>query len=376
MAFTDSKKQAITRLHWLDILRGVASLSIVLWHWQHFFMHGYFEDAFKNNEVAIRNTYPLYRFLRPFYGQGWRAVQLFFTLSGFIFFWLYSEKIASRKINFKKYLFFRITRLYPLHWLTLFVVIFVQLWLHHLEGAYFVYKNHGFGAFISNFMLVSNWFSSSFAFNGPSWSVSVEMLLYILFFCLCYIGLNRWWSLIVFIFIGYLLRGSVVDQVGSGIMSFFMGGIVFYLYHWINNNVVIQKKLWISLVLLLTILFLPVYWRYFLNRDLPFYFFELCLFPAILLTIALIETSLGAGIGKRLSFIGDISFSCYLWHFPLQIIFVIAADALGWGRSVFYSPATLGLFYLVLIGISVVSYYKFEYPVQNYLRKRFASPKM
>ena len=42
---------------------------------------------------------PFFWLLKPLYIQGWAAVDLFFALSGFVFFWLYSENIAERRVT-------------------------------------------------------------------------------------------------------------------------------------------------------------------------------------------------------------------------------------------------------------------------------------
>ena len=82
------------RLYALDTLRGFAALSVVLWHWQHFFaISGTFEDGWQ------KSSEPFYVFLKPFYEEGWAAVDLFFALSGFIFFWLYGEAIREGRIG-------------------------------------------------------------------------------------------------------------------------------------------------------------------------------------------------------------------------------------------------------------------------------------
>lgn len=140
-----------TRLFWLDIIRGIAALSVVLWHWQHFFYDGTLAHI---SMVGVDKThYPLYTVLWPFYEQGSRAVELFFTLSGFIFFWLYSQRIANRKVSFKSYMVLRLSRLYPLHLLTLFLVIIGQVYIHHLRGQYFVYDDYSLRAFLANVTL-------------------------------------------------------------------------------------------------------------------------------------------------------------------------------------------------------------------------------
>jgi peptidoglycan/LPS O-acetylase OafA/YrhL len=66
--------------------------------------------------------------------------------------------------------------------------------------------------------------------------------------------------------------------------------------------------------------------------------FQLLPFPCTIVALALLETGRGT-LGRRLSFLGDISYSSYLLHFPLQMTCVFFAQALGLPRSVFLSPA-------------------------------------
>jgi peptidoglycan/LPS O-acetylase OafA/YrhL len=356
------------RLYWLDIVRGIASLSVVLWHWQHFF----YDSTLTNISMAEvdKSHYPLYSVLWPFYEQGSRAVELFFTLSGFIFFWLYGQRIANRQVGFRKYMALRLSRLYPLHLLTLAVVIAGQLYIHSLRGWYFVYDDYSVGAFLANLTLTHRWFSSDYTFNGPIWSVSIELLLYIIFFAFCFLRLRNGWQAALFIAIGFGLRNTRFDSVGQGIMSFFAGGVAYYLFAWLMQHANRQKRLLFSLLLPVTIIG-AIGLVYGASMTMPAYFFELLLFPLGITTIALLEATLGAGLGRHFVFIGNISYSSYLWHFPLQLVFVIGAQFLAWNQSVFNSPVMLVVFYAVLILLSLASYYGFEMPAQNYLRKKW-----
>jgi peptidoglycan/LPS O-acetylase OafA/YrhL len=72
--------------HSLDALRGVAALSVVIWHWQHFYPSGPGFDPTRQ---------PLYWLFEPLYRDGRKAVTLFFGLSGFVFFWRYGEEVAG-----------------------------------------------------------------------------------------------------------------------------------------------------------------------------------------------------------------------------------------------------------------------------------------
>jgi peptidoglycan/LPS O-acetylase OafA/YrhL len=49
-------------------------------------------------------------------------------------------------------------------------------------------------------------------------------------------------------------------------------------------------------------------------------------------------------LGKRLSFLGNISYSVDVIHFPLQLLFAIAARTFSIPSACFYSPRGVALF--------------------------------
>ena len=83
----------------LDVFRALAALSVCAVHFTYeSFFHKYFAEGI--------------------------FVQLFFTLSGFVIFLNYSDKIKTLE-NFKNFIFKRFKRLYPLH--LFFLILFVLL---------------------------------------------------------------------------------------------------------------------------------------------------------------------------------------------------------------------------------------------------------
>jgi peptidoglycan/LPS O-acetylase OafA/YrhL len=168
----------------LDVLRGLAAISVVFTHWHMLLsISGEAEPSVKDMPVAW--------LLHPFYEQGWRAVDLFFVLSGFIFYWLYAAPIRDKKVTFAKFGVLRISRLYPLHFATLLIVAAGQYFYHRSTGQFFFYKTNGVKEFILHLFFVQHWLGDAYSFNGPTWSISVEMGMYLIFFAICRVGFIR-----------------------------------------------------------------------------------------------------------------------------------------------------------------------------------------
>ena len=346
------------RLYTLDALRGVAALSVVLWHWQHFFYQGTLPLVYAKERL------PLWRVLRPFYLEGGRAVDLFFCLSGFVFFWLYAERVARRQIGPWPFAVLRLSRLYPLHLATLLVVAVLQAVFHARSGKFFVFPANDAYHFALNLAFASAWgFEWDYSFNGPAWSVSVEILLYAAFFAVCRIGWRRSWQLLLLAASGIALR-QVVELVGEGVTCFFLGGLAFRAC-----VALLGRGLPRGTLFGLAAATAALWWLVPVSGvGWPGY--ELLLFPLTVLTLALAEARGGAS-ARRLAWLGDASYSIYLLHFPLQLAIVVAAPSLGLRPTSFFSPLALALVLVVLIALALASYRLFERPLQTRLRRRF-----
>lgn len=380
----------------LDALRGFAALAVVFYHWPQFFVH-------RGELTGLnRELLPFCGILGPLYMEGWRAVDLFFCLSGFIFFWLYAERVRRQQVPFREFALLRFSRLYPLHLLTLLFMAAAQPITHLLHGFYFhsmpgdVLFDDGYH-FVLNLLLASNWgFERGGSFNNPIWSVSVEVLLYGVFFGLCrWLG-TRWWYLGACVAGGYVIWQTINQFVGRGLFSFFVGGLSFYgfIYCWRRGVSRTALRFLAGFTILLWI-FIPynarhnliydVYrnhlWRddlFLKGKDIigfillmiPSISYEAVLFPLTLITLALWEAQCGT-LGQRFALLGNISYSSYLLHYPLQLTFA-AVLLMFFDRSVFYSPIVLLSFFLTLIALSLLSYQRFEIPMQRWLRARLS----
>ena len=322
-------------------------------------------------------------------------MDLFFCLSGFIFFWLYAGKITGRAVSFKNFGILRFSRLYPLHFATLLVVLAGQYLFRHLTGSFFVLPHNDWYHFILQIFFVPNWgWEKGFSFNGPIWSVSVEVWLYLMFFSLCRLRWTDWKLLIAYSLSGWWLMQSHSWFVGKGILCFFMGGLAYKLYtkiqaEWppIRTKTIVQilAAIWILIPADHTLqLAYRVWWHVSATANydgigqtlmmLSEYSYDLFLFPATLVLLALWETQRGT-LGRRFSFLGDISYASYLLHFPLQLLVMIAAIHWGWPRAWFSQPVTLLAFLLLVVIVSLTCHRWFEKPAQNWLRKKLLPAK-
>ena len=146
------------RLEGLDGLRGLAAATVALYHAQWLFAPG-----------SLANTPLPLRWLQDW---GWTLVDLFFLISGFIFAHVYltDERMTARGL--RDFAVARFARLYPLHLVTLLVCAAM---LGHEPD------NTG-AAFLAHVFMAQAWVApAGHTFDGPSWSISIELVCYLLF---------------------------------------------------------------------------------------------------------------------------------------------------------------------------------------------------
>lgn len=77
--------------------------------------------------------------------------------------------------------------------------------------------------------MISSWPPNfAFAYNGPTWSASIEIMLYVAFFALCRVRLTAPIFLAALSIAGTLIAIKV-PNVGRGFHSFFLGGLCYYI---------------------------------------------------------------------------------------------------------------------------------------------------
>ena len=344
------------RFYLLDIARGVAATAVAIFHYKLFYAYNL------SSENLVPENQPFYDYIKLVYEHGWIAVQFFFLLSGFIFFKLYLKRIKEKNLSFYNFLVLRISRLYPLHFITLIIVLIIYLILksNDFTNPIQVDLKH----FFYNLFLIHEWGLKSYAsFNEPSWSISVELLMYIIFF---YLALK---TNIVFCSILIISVSSILffkfKLLGYGGYCFFVGGLSYILL----KNLKINQK---NKILFLFILI-------FFSGIIPFYFIDnsilnkiiiLTIFFPCLINLFYLINNYSPKFGKKFSLIGDISYSIYLIHFPLILMTLMILNILN--LKINFNSVSIFLVYLVFTFlISFISYNFLEIPLKKILRKKY-----
>lgn len=124
-------------------------------------------------------------FFRPIVYHGYLGVDLFFVLSGFIIHHIYSTKFSEKisKSDYAGFIRNRFARIYPVHFLTLVIMLFysnaAMLILHHAPKDANAFSS---SSIIASLLLVHGWFNIPTP-NVPAWSVSAEWFAYLLYPC-------------------------------------------------------------------------------------------------------------------------------------------------------------------------------------------------
>jgi len=357
--------QQISKLLGLEVLRFISSFSVLFWHYQHFFYN-------KNGSIDLftKEQQPLYSLFSVFYNYGYWGVQVFWCISGFIFFWKYREIISSNVITYKKFFVLRFSRLYPLHLFTLILVLALQAIYFDKTDYFFVYENNDLPHFIYQLFLASNWgFEKGYSFNGPIWSISVEVLAY----CIFFIILQKI-SKSFFVNIGILLLclAAIYFKIDGAIFNclayFYIGGLSAIAFRYIQST----KYTRYSSYLLLFIIFAYPTFVYFTGIYQQKYIIQLFSMSYIPIIVCYGAHPFSAPLvlQKMIVVAGNMTYSSYLIHFPLQL--AIALYFLNAERQIpYYSTLFFIGFFFTTFVLSHYIYRFFELPAQKYLRDKF-----
>jgi peptidoglycan/LPS O-acetylase OafA/YrhL len=338
----------------LEALRFVAAFGVLIWHYQHF---AYLADTPVD---LVTSNLPFYGMLHLFYEAGKHGVWVFWCTSGFIFFWKYRDTIFDRSMRSWTFFVFRLSRLYPLHFVTLLVVAILQPVYFYSRGYFFVYQNNDIRHFFLQIFMASEWgLQRGLSFNGPIWSISIEVLVYAIFFLMLRFVTKS--ALLNVVVITVCLNFS--EQISACLAFFYAGGLAAIVRRSIASTgrvVAIERTAWSAMATISVLIF----WFQPPIADSLF----LLTFTPLLLFCLSCDIAVSASIQALLEAAGNMTYSSYLLHFPIQLL-IASAYAISGNPIPFYSDWFFVIFVTLTFTASYFTYRYFEAPAQALLRK-------
>ena len=349
----------------LDALRGIAALGVVVYHYGAHF-----------------GSRPFDAVLYPFYNAGFFLVDFFFLLSGYVLARAYWKESRQRRIAHNVWA--RVARLYPLHLLTLLATIALLKGIdpESSRAGYFLLANNDGKHFLLNLLMLNqSGLQEGWSFNTPSWSISTEFIVNIAF--LLFIGVGARGRVIlgvcsaVAVATAYYMAGprliqddlvlGLVDTnlarciLGFGIgVSLYLGLDRLNLAHWLVARRLSTTTLGVGCIGALVVIMIAS------GRQPPAWHYLISIFIAAGCVCFVPYSTIfrNALTVKPLVYLGDISYSIYMIHYPIQIA-LYAITTRYMDDSILLSPFTFFAYVAAVLSISALTHRYLELPAQR-----------
>lgn len=322
----------------LELLRGLAAIWVMLFHY--------------------KQVYPdvdyIYPYVDNFISKGGLGVEMFFILSGLIISLRYQSSFGGRFcfVEFYNYMVKRASRILPLHMLCTTVMVLGALVLSRLlsfdlDGTRFDLKN----VFASMFLL-SFYFDSVIDINMPAWTLSAEMLIYILLPFAFYIS-NLKSNLYVVLLALCLIVFAFFDNSSDPMYRLFCGYLFGLLSASIFRSDVEVGKL-VSYAFFGLILYFSTGWYLVLLFTFGFILILSCKINYIFVRFSILEAIC--------VWVGRLSFPIYIVHWPVRTYVRSVVDVLNLNID---NAWLISIYCGLSLVLAIVLHVFFEEPVRK-----------
>lgn len=288
----------------LDILRGLSILMVVLYHLK------------------------LNIFNYSFFSGGFLGVDIFFVISGYLITSILSLNINNEKFSYTNFYKRRFLRIVPIYIFVIFVVLVLSYYLLlPLQLTELSKSSLSSFLFLSNIFFwryVNDYYNPDAILNPllHTWSLSIEIQFYI-FFPIFFFLIKKFIKKIHLSFLVTGLVSLLISEIFSRISpyvnfygfqsrlwEFILGSFVYFYREKINLNLNCIIKYLLYLAIILSSIFFDENVR---HPSLITFFFLLIVSILILNK----DDTNNTYFERALKFFGLISYSLYLWHYPI-----------------------------------------------------------
>ena len=331
----------------IQYLRGIAAVMVVIYHL-----------------LEVEATAPYHIAIGPF-PNGAFGVDIFFVISGFIM-WTISEARPAGPFEFMKR---RIIRIVPLYWAITFATAFLST-----SGGLIALPD--FTQLFRSLFFIPTWNPDLMNIIAPivkvGWTIEVEMFFYVIFSLVLLLsaryrlvtgsGVLVFLAVFGFVF-GPFERATLELYTDSIVLEFAYGMILGAAYPTIRDTLSRNPKLWIAGAGLTLggILLLTDGGVFLRSRGI------ICGIPALMVVSGclLMEDQLTKRPSRFLKFIGDASYSIYLFHL-MALVFTQKTIGIWFAKSAPWFALVTET--VLAVGVGCFLYYFFERPLTRWAR--------
>jgi peptidoglycan/LPS O-acetylase OafA/YrhL len=299
----------------LDSFRGLCALAVVLFH-------TYVVNSFA--EMAL-------------FTNAYLFVEFFFVLSGFVLYHTYSHRLSSLT-DYKTFFVTRTLRLYPLHLTMLGIYIVLELGKYLAERKGLHFNDGAFSGatapheLLPNLLLLQAWLSNTItgSFNYPSWSISIEYYMYLLFGAIMilaprnHLKLFALISLLSFVVL-FLPESPLKTGIFRGCSCFFAGICTYVIFTKIKDIELSARTFTVIELLSIGITYAVIVSNFEYKGVIAS-----LLFCGLILVFSFERGSISRILqGEYFVKLGNLSFSIYMTHAAILYVFKSGAIVLS-----------------------------------------------
>lgn len=350
------------RLYSLQGLRGAAVLGVVLFHM-----------------TSVEFKYAAGDVLLPAFLQFFQlGVDLFFVISGFVMV-IVSRGRFQNVVETQRFLFNRLSRIYPTYWLYFFITLGVYLWQPSL-----VNSSHGGSNLWMSFLLLPN---ERVLLVMVAWSLVFELWFYLLFSAfMCLREKSLPWLLLgwagVIVVFNLLFNWQDYSPVLKIMLhpyalEFIVGSALALFFYGPHSGRLPSSLLWVALAVALLLGFPLIYLSgLYASEGLPRMVAVGLTFGALTLSLALLERRSLIKVPTFLTAVGDMSYTLYLSHLLVLGVIGRAWQMIGaWPSSPWDNVFFAVLMMTAVLCYGWVGYHFYEKPILDrataYCKRRF-----
>lgn len=327
------------KLNNLQVLRGIAALLVVFFHFKEYL------------------NFPTFKLGNLLFQEGSIGVPVFFVISGFIM--VYTTSRLNSELVFQNISTFikkRIVRIVPLYYVLTFAWIF-------LGGSVMIYFSEHLSRLVHSLLFLPFGSAPPVLFLG--WSLNYEMFFYLIFAFAMVFKKYRYHLFIAFfgicILLGFLydFHHPYLKMVTSRLNLFFLIGVILGL---VIHKINLKKTTAWAISIIGILLFATGYFKWL---PIESFIFTSIWVSGFVIAFLLFDKILEIRPNQFFIHIGNISYSIYLAHPFVEILMRKFKPILGTS----YQPILFIVGIALVLLISTILYEIFEKRFTNYLRK-------